>query len=70
MRDIEKATSGKALNGPHPVALRPKVKIVETFSYPKTKRITLEPLPDELVDQLLTEADQLFAQAKNKALGK
>lgn len=70
MSDFNNSTSRKAPDGALTVAEKPKVKILETFSHPKTKRISQEPLPDEVVEQMLAEADQLFAKAKSKAVGK
>lgn len=70
MSNIDKAISRKAPDGAPTVSNRPNVEIIETFSYSGSKRISHEPLPDEVVEQLLTEADQLFAKAKNKTLAK
>ena len=66
MSNIDKVISRRAPNGASTVSKRLDVKIIETFSYPGSKRISDEPLPDEVVEQLLIEADQLFAKAKSK----
>jgi hypothetical protein len=71
MSNIDKVISRTAPAGAPTVSKRLDVKIIEIFSYPVSKRISDEPLPDEVVEQLLIEVDQLFAKAKskNKTLG-
>ena len=44
-----------------------KMVVRETFKHPgKITSINLEPLPEEIVDQLLKEADELYAAKKSK----
>jgi hypothetical protein len=71
MSNIDKVISRTAPAGAPIVSKRLDVKIIEIFSYPVSKRISDEPLPDEVIEQLLIEVDQLFAKAKskNKTLG-
>jgi hypothetical protein len=71
LSNIDKVISRTAPAGAPTVSKRLDVKIIEIFSYPVSKRISDEPLPDEVVEQLLIEVDQLFAKAKskNKTLG-
>lgn len=45
---------------------KPRVVIREKFKHPDSNHsINLEPLPEKVIDRLLKEADQLFAQSKS-----
>lgn len=45
---------------------KPKMVIRETFKHPDSNHsINLEPLPEKFIDQLLKEADELYAKRKS-----
>ena len=45
---------------------KPKMVISETFKHPNSNHsINLEPLPEKVIDQLLKEADDLYAKRKS-----
>ena len=45
---------------------KPKMVIRETFKHPDSNHsIDLEPLPEKVIDQLLKDADELYAKRKS-----
>jgi hypothetical protein len=45
---------------------KPRMVIRETFKHPDSNHsINLEPLPEKVIDQLLKEADELYAKSKS-----
>ncbi len=47
--------------------IKPKMVIRETFKHPDSNHsINLEPLPEKVIDQLLKDADELYAKSKSE----